>query len=267
MMAIEERAVMNRVEISRRQVVAGLTAVSVAMTTRFTRILAQSRGQTFVLVHGAWHGGWCWEKVTPLLISAGRQVYAPTLTGLGESSHLLTPDIDLQTHINDVTSLFHDDDINDVVLVGHSYGGMVIAGAAPAVASRLARVIYLDAFLPDDGKALQDYVQVAASTDDWRVPPPGKPPRFGVRDPEDVAWMEARLTDQPRNAMTEPVRISADISGRVPHTYILCSKSSHFVAAAERAKQRGFRYRELLSAGHDAMISQPAELAKLLLED
>jgi pimeloyl-ACP methyl ester carboxylesterase len=258
---------MNRVEISRRQILAGLTAASAALAARLTRLLAQSRGQTFVLVHGAWHGGWCWKKVTPLLISAARQVHAPTLTGLGERSHLLTPDINLKTHIDDVTSLFHYEDIHDVVLVGHSYGGMVVAGAAPAVASRLARVIYLDAFLPDDGKALQDYVQLSASGDAWRLPPPGKPPRFGVRDPDDVAWMEARLTDQPRKTMTEPVRVSADISGRVPHTYILCSKSSHFVAAAERAKQRGFRYRELLSAGHDAMISQPAELAKLLLED
>jgi hypothetical protein len=143
---------------------------------------------------------------------------------------------------------------------------MVVAGAAPSLVARLAAVVYLDAFLPDDGKALQDYVPLNAPEGVWRLPVPGKPPRFGVKEPADVEWMEARLTDQPLRAMTEPVNISADISRRVPHTFILCTKANQFAAAAERAKQRGFKYRELLTAGHDAMISQPKELAKLLME-
>ena len=247
---------------SRRQVLAGLTVAPIVAT----RALSQSTSRTFVLVHGAWHGGWCWKKVIPVLASAGHRVLAPTLTGLGERSHLLTPDVDLDTHIKDITAVFHYEDVHDAILVGHSYGGMVVAGVAPAVITRLAGVVYLDAFLPEDGKALQDYVALRAAEGVWRLPPPGIPPRFGVKDGADVTWMEARLADQPRRAMEQSVRIAADVSARVPHTYILCTKSNQFVAAAGRAKQRGFRYRELLSAGHDAMITLPGELAKLLLE-
>ena len=227
---------------------------------------AQKPSRTFVLVHGAWHGGWCWNKLTPLLTSAGHRVHTPTLTGLGDRSHLLTPEIGLDTHIKDISALFHYEDVHDAILVGHSYGGMVVAGVAPSVVARLAGVIYLDAFLPDDGKALADYVTLRPPEGLWRLPPPGKPPRFGVSNPADVTWMEARLTDQPLKTMTQAVSIAADISARVPHTFVLCTKAPQFVAAAERAKQRGFRYRELLSAGHDAMISQPGELAKLLVE-
>ncbi len=227
---------------------------------------AQKPSRTFVLVHGAWHGGWCWNKLTPLLTSAGHRVHTPTLTGLGERSHLLTPEVGLDTHIKDISALFQYEDVHDAILVGHSYGGMVVAGVAPSVVARLAGVIYLDAFLPDDGKALADYVTLRPPEGLWRLPPPGKPPRFGVSNPADVTWMEARLTDQPLKTMTQPVTIAADISARVPHTFVLCTKGPQFVAAAERAKQRGFRYRELLSAGHDAMISQPGELAKLLVE-
>jgi pimeloyl-ACP methyl ester carboxylesterase len=253
---------MTLAHLSRRQVLTALATVPFAATTASS----QSPSRTYVLVHGAWHGGWCWRKVTPLLTAAGHRVYTPTLTGLGERSHLLTPEVGLATHVKDVTALFEYEDLRDGVLVGHSYGGMVVAGAAPSLVARLAGVVYLDAFLPDDGKALRDYVPLNAPEGVWRLPVPGKPPRFGVKDPADVEWMEARLTDQPLKAMTEPVRISADISKRVPHTFILCTKANQFAAAAERARQRGFRYRELLTAGHDAMISQPKELAQLLME-
>jgi pimeloyl-ACP methyl ester carboxylesterase len=251
-------------QLTRRQVLAGMTLAPLAAANAAAH--AQSRKRSFVLVHGAWHGGWCWKKLTPLLTSAGHAVYTPTLTGLGERSHLLTPEVDLDTHIKDVTTLFHYEDVDDAILVGHSYGGMVIAGAAPSIVKRLAGVVYLDAFLPDDGKALRDYVAISAPDGAWRMPPPGAPPRFGVSDPADVAWMEARLTDQPWKAMTQPVRIASDISRDVPHTFILCSRAKHFEAAADRARQRGFKHREMQSAGHDAMITQPDLLAKLLLE-
>lgn len=253
---------MTLTQLSRRQLLAGMAATPLVAT----RALAQSASRTYVLVHGAWHGGWCWRKVTPLLTASGHLVHTPTLTGLGERSHLLTPDVGLETHVKDVTALFEYEDLRNTILVGHSYGGMVVAGAAPSLVERLSAVVYLDAFLPDNGKALRDYVSLNVPEGVWRLPVPGKPPRFGVKEPADIEWMEARLTDQPLKAMTEPVRISADISTRVPHTFILCTKANQFAAAAERAKQRGFKYREMLTAGHDAMISQPKELAKLLLE-
>ena len=247
---------------SRRELLAGFAAAPLSALAR----PAQPSSRTYVLVHGAWHGGWCWKKVTPLLTAAGHHVHATTLTGLGERSHLLTPEVGLDTHIRDISALFEYEDVQDAILVGHSYAGMVVAGVAPSLVGRLSGVVYLDAFLPDDGKTLQDYVSLNAPEGAWRLPVPGKPPRFGVKDPADVAWMEARLSDQPLKAMTQPVRISGDVSTRVPHTFILCTKANQFVAAAERARQRGFKYRELLSAGHDAMITQPAALVKLLME-
>jgi pimeloyl-ACP methyl ester carboxylesterase len=253
---------MTGTRISRRDALAGLALAGASAA--FEPAAAQSKVRTFVLVHGAWHGGWCWRKVIPLLTAAGHRVHAPTLTGLGERSHLLTPDVDLDTHIKDVGALFFYEDLHDVVLVGHSYGGMVIAGVAPSVVSRISRVVYLDAFLPDNGKALRDYAPAAGPDEPWRLPP-GRPSRWGVTAPDDVSWMEARLGDHPLKTMTQPVRIESDITRRVPHTYILCSKSPFFTAAADRARQRGFVSREL-PAGHDAMVTQPAELAKLLLE-
>src|SRR5687768_18076653 len=111
---------------------------------------------TFVLVHGAFVGGWCWRWVAPYLRGAGHDVYCPTLTGSGERVHLASPRVDLATHVEDVVNVLHYEDLRGVVLVGHSYGGMVITGAAERVSERLARLVYLDAFVPQDGQALAD---------------------------------------------------------------------------------------------------------------
>jgi pimeloyl-ACP methyl ester carboxylesterase len=222
---------------------------------------------TFVLVHGAWHGGWCWKKVIPLLRAAGHEVHAPTLTGLGERAHLLNPNIDLSTHIQDITALLEYEDLRDVVLVGHSYGGMVIAGVAEKVSARLGHLVYLDAFLPENGRSMKDYAQTAPTRDDgWRVPPLGPPSAYGVTDERDVAWMTPRLGDQPLKTFTQPVSLSADRPGAVSQTFIQCTKAPFFTEAGERARRRGARYRELLSAGHDAMVTKPGELVKILIE-
>src|SRR5262249_14497470 len=111
---------------------------------------------TYVLVHGAWHGGWCWKKVTPLLRASGYAVFTPTLTGLGERSHLLSPEVSLHTHIQDVVAVVEYEDLREVMLVGHSYGGMVITGVAERVPARLSQLVYLDAFVPEHGQALLD---------------------------------------------------------------------------------------------------------------
>ena len=105
---------------------------------------------TFVLIHGAWHGGWCWKKVSPILREAGHETYSPTLTGLGERSHLLSRDIDLNCHIQDVVNVLEYKGLKDVVLVGHSYAGMVITGVADRCPERLAQLVYLDAFAPQN---------------------------------------------------------------------------------------------------------------------
>jgi pimeloyl-ACP methyl ester carboxylesterase len=253
--------------LSRRQVLGAIAVSPFGAVVNSTTALAQAKTVTFLLVHGAWHGGWCWKKLTPLLQVGGHQVFTPTLTGLGERSHLLSPAVDLTTHIKDITAVLEYEDLQKVVLVGHSYGGMVIAGVAEKAEARLAQLVYLDAFLPEDGKAVKDYAALNPTRDDgWRVPPPGKPPRFGVTNDRDIAWMEARIGDHPNYTFTEPVRLSPDKNKSLRQSFIHCTKAPFFSEAAERAKRQGFRSRELFAAGHDAMITQPEALAKVLLE-
>ena len=151
---------------------------------------------TFVLVHGTGHGGWCWQKVAPLLRAAGSEVYAPTLTGLGDRSHLLDCGVDLTTHITDVASLLFYEDISDVVLVGHSYAGMVITGVAAIVPERLRLLVYLDAYVPDEGQSEFDLwpsemrAEIQADEAAGRgLRPPPTPALMGITDPELADWV------------------------------------------------------------------------------
>ena len=219
-----------------------------------------------VLIHGGWHGGWCWRKLTPYLRAAGADVYPLTLTGMGERSHLISEAVDLSMHIKDVVNVLEYEDLHDVVLVGHSLGGMVVTGVAEAVADRLGHLVYLDAFLPEDGKAVSDYAPIAPTrSDGWRVPPIGTIGAFGVRDLQDIEWAGPRLGDQPVKTFTEPVQVTNPQAEALPKTYVLASESPWFVEAAKRAKSLGFGYHEMLYAGHDAMITEPQALAEVLL--
>jgi pimeloyl-ACP methyl ester carboxylesterase len=230
---------------------------------------------TFVLVHGAWHGGWCWKKLTPLLRAAGHEVYTPTLTGLGERSHLINPQINLDTHIQDITNVLEYEDLQNVILVGHSYGGMVISGVADRVGSRLTQLVYLDAFLPENGKCMVDYVP-DAPLDEW-VKTNGAGWRlsatwagtlsemFGVTDSVDLAWITPRIGDQPYKTGTQPIQLATEPAKSLQRTFIQTTTAPFFAEAAARAKQQGFRSYELFSASHDAMVTQPRELAKILL--
>jgi pimeloyl-ACP methyl ester carboxylesterase len=218
---------------------------------------------TFVLVHGAWIGGWYWKKVTPLLRSAGHEVYTPTLTGLGERTHLFTPEVGLDTHIEDVVAILEFEDLRDVILVGHSYAGMVITGVAQRAAHRLSQLVYLDAFLPANGKSLNDYLPEPPRGADGRIEPLDFSASFDVTNESDIAWMAPRLRHQPERCFSQPVEVST--SGVLRKTYIQNSRLPHFEEAAGRAKQEGFRFLEQISANHCPMITQPEELAKILL--
>ena len=153
---------------------------------------------TFVLVHGAWHGSWCWKRVRKALQAEGHDVFTPTLTGVGERSHLTSPQVTLDTHVADVVNLIRWEELTDVVLCGHSYGGCVITGVADRVAERLRALVYLDAFIPENGQSLHDTLppEVAEaqvrgareSGDGWRVPPISG--EFFQVNVEDRAWME-----------------------------------------------------------------------------
>jgi pimeloyl-ACP methyl ester carboxylesterase len=228
---------------------------------------------TYVLVHGAWHGGWCWQRVTPLLRAAGHEVFTPTLTGLGESSHLTSPEIDLSTHIQDVVNVLEYEDLHKVILVGHSYGGMVITGVADRAAERLAHLVYLDAFVPHDGQSLLDLVgehrttiqEQALAEGGLVLPFPVE--AFGVTAEANVLWVGSKLVRHPFKTFAQPVRVTSTAASTIPRTYIYCNQPAMgpFDQFAERLKAApGWRYREL-ATGHDAMVTMPRELANLLL--
>lgn len=233
---------------------------------------------TFVLVHGAWHGGWCWAKVAPMLEQAGHRVYTPTLTGLGERAHLLTKEVNLATHISDVIGLLEYEDLMDVVLVGHSYAGIVIRGAAERAFRRIKKLVYLDAVLPLSGESvlgtdsLDQPHRVAARLygDGWRIPKPrpeGANGVLGVTDKEDLEWMVERLTDHPLATFEQPLKLDNAEATAVPGAYVLCTgrKNEWFESMAKRAKSMGFQYFEI-NTGHDAMISAPRDVVAVLLE-
>ena len=231
---------------------------------------------TYLLVHGAWHGGWCWKRVAPLLRAADHEVYTPTLTGLGERAHLLSPDVDLDTHIQDVVGVLEYEDLERVVLVGHSYGGMVIAGAADRAAERLAHLVYLDAFVPRDGQAQIALMSSALGSafrqgaesagDGWRIPPPPLQ-RYGVTAAADLKWAGPRVGPHPLKTFQQPVRLTNPAATALPRTYVACTQSTGtFDAFYQQARtEPGWRYREL-PTGHDAMITMPRQVADLLLE-
>ncbi len=230
----------------------------------------------FVLVHGAWHGGWCWKKVRERLAAAGHEVFTPSLTGLGDRAHLASPAVDLDTHVADIVSLLEAEDLKGAILVGHSYAGMVITGVVARAPERLAQVVYLDAFLPEDGKCLNDYSigapgyaeNVRANGEGWRLPLRGTLTleALGVTDPADVAWMAPRMRDQPYRTFTQAVRLAPDWPGPVRPTYLLTSDRPHYQEAAGRAVSKGFQLVRIPGAGHDAMVTRPAEVADALLK-
>src|SRR5262245_35158330 len=140
---------------SRRTILGGIAA-GAGLMTMIDATTAQAQGavKTFVLVHGAWHGGWCWRRVTDLLEKKGHKVFTPTMTGLGERSHLIDPKINLATHITDIVNVIKWEGLKDIVLVGHSYGGSVVSGVAEQAGDAIGSIVFLDAFLPENGDSL-----------------------------------------------------------------------------------------------------------------
>ncbi|HUZ76253.1 MAG TPA: alpha/beta hydrolase [Chloroflexota bacterium] len=226
---------------------------------------------TFVLVHGAWAGSWVWRKVRPLLLRGGNDVYVPSLTGQGERSHLAGPSVNLTTHVQDVVNTLFYEDLHDVVLVGHSYGGMVVTGVANDAHERIGHLVYLDAFLPNNGQSLADIGGPAAPpAGDWRLPPMGGgPPPANPNDPE-MLWARAHVGPQPWGTFSEKVRLSRPLE-RYPFTrsFVLAlgrDGQGPFEKFAVRVKDNpAWLYREI-NGGHNMMISNPVELAMLLLE-
>jgi pimeloyl-ACP methyl ester carboxylesterase len=237
---------------------------------------------TFLLVHGAWHSGRCWERVVPLLESAGHRVLAPSLTGYGDKAHLLSAEVGLDTHVDDIVTLINEEDLSEVVLVGHSYAGLVISSVANQVPDRIEHLVYLDAMVPEDGETAvdvqpmsQNLIDLAAkSGNGWRVPPlPEQPPPFGlfgVTDPADVAWLRTMLSDQPVRCLQQPVRLDNPAVKAIPRTHVHCvgAKPEGITRRPVPAIQPNGSPAQVweLPTGHDCMITMPIELSELLLK-
>ena len=239
---------------------------------------------TFVLVHGAWAGGWCWKLVTPLLRAQGHEVYTPTLTGLGERSHLAGPWVSFDTHVQDVVNLLEFEDLHDVLLVGHSLGGTVVGAVAHRVPERIARLIFLDALLPVDGRSVLQTFEDYGTTDfadflrhhiehgepNWVFPvPAGGGSELDDAGRDIVSWVEARERPHPAGAVTTPIRLGNPDAERIPRSYIACTRRQSGGLISQLSEEvrvdPNWDYLEI-DAVHDANLTAPDELSRMFLE-
>lgn len=233
---------------------------------------------TFVLVHGGGHGGWCYQKVARRLRADGHEVYTPTLTGLAERSHFVRPGIGLSTHVLDVVNLLRWEDLHDVILVGHSYGGMVITGAADLATDRVTRLVFLDAANPRQGQSLVDVSgpiiesvrpmgEVVDGVEMVLLPGAGAASFYGVADPDDQAWADDRLTAHPWWCFEERLDLQhEDELWAIPQFHIVCTST---LATRDPVLMEGARAAGRLWAvdtGHDLMITEPDFVAQALRE-
>jgi pimeloyl-ACP methyl ester carboxylesterase len=263
----------TEVPVTRRAAIkaTGIGAAALASTAAFAQAPA---GKTFLLVHGAWHGGWCWRRVSDLLEKRGHKVFAPTLTGLGERSHLLDGRIDLSTHVTDIANVIKWEGLKDFVLVGHSYGGFVISALAEQMREPIASIVFLDAFLPEDGQSLADIasqpvregIAAAAQRGDVALKP--VPAAVFRVNEKDRAWVDAMCTPHPLGTFTEKVKITGARDRIGKRAYIRAKEypSPSFDAARAKVEASGgWRVYEA-PCGHDVMVDMPDRLAEILLE-
>ena len=241
----------------------------------------------YVLVGGGWLGGWCWQRVAPRLREEGHDVYPATLTGLGERVHLASPEVDLETHITDVVNLIEFEDLREIVLVGHSYAGLVITGVSDRVPERIAQLVYLDTGSFPDGTvfinsfppASRRYIeeQVEDSGDGWRfpIPPPEELADFGSLeglDDNQLELLRSRAVDQPFGTFTQPLRLESPAREALPKVGILCTLSLEELQAMiasgnpvfSELASPSWRFVEL-PTGHYPMLSRPDDLVEVLL--
>jgi pimeloyl-ACP methyl ester carboxylesterase len=221
---------------------------------------------TFVLVHGSWHGGWCWKKLLPELTRRGDVNYTPTLSGTGERFHAATPSTGLSVHVQDIANLLEFEDLRDVILVGHSYGGMVITGV-PERTSRVGKLVYLDGIVPEHGDSVFSLIgdledQFTSTADANGMVPPWSPEDFGVTAAADVEWMKPRLTPFPLLTHKERLRAPKMEAKKLPRYFVHCTQFG-MGGFAEKIKREGGTAFEL-NSGHDAMITEPKKLSLIL---
>jgi len=232
---------------------------------------------TFVLVHGAWHGGWCWSRITPKLRSTGHDVYTPTMTGFGERSHLLSADIGLETNVTDIMNVILWEDLSDVILVAQSYAGMVTTSVADRLPDRIAALVYINAFIAADGVSQNDMLpdwrremieeELSRDPDAWRMPPPS-PELIGVKDPEVAAWITDKMTIQPAKTMADRATITGAVDQITNRTFIRATgypNSTFDATVKEYMAHPEWRGVEL-DTSHDAMITAADEVIGIFEE-
>lgn len=230
---------------------------------------------TFVLVHGGGHGGWCYQPVARLLQAAGHIVYAPSLSGMADRKHQMNAGIDLDTHITDIVNLLEYEDLTQAILVGHSYGGMVITGAADRAVARTGHRVYLDAAYPEDGMSLLDHApdsigptrqfgRVVDGVELVQFPDMMGAEIYGVTDPAQLAWANARLTPQPWKCFEQKLRLTNEAAMRaIPESHIICTITKPG-RAMETLTQRAQGRVWDIDTGHDLMLTEPDWVASRL---
>jgi pimeloyl-ACP methyl ester carboxylesterase len=256
---------------TRRSVVGGMAALAGGL---MTRAQAQGGRKTFVLVHGSSAGGWCYRRVADLLEQAGHKVYAPTLTGLGERSHLMSGLITLDTHITDVVNVIRWENLQDFVLVGHSYGGWIVSGVAEQAEGKISSIVFLDAFMPENGQRVLDTnsprsrAEIDEAQKKAEVSRPAPPASVWKVNAKDQAWVNEKFTAQPVGVAFTPIRLTG-ARDRVPKkTYVRAKgyDNPNFESYYAKARSdRSWRTYEM-PCGHEVMIDMPERTAEILLE-
>ena len=262
-------------EPTRRSLLAaGASLGAAAVAGNATSAEAQTSQKTFVLVHGAWHGGWCWRRVADRLEKQGHKVFTPTLTGLGERSHLMSPSIDLDTHINDVVNVVKWEDLRGICLVAHSYGGWPVSGAMEKILDRVASIVFLDAFVPEDGQKGFDFasdfsrkgtLEAQQKGEISRPAPPAS--AFHVNE-QDRAWVDSKTTPQPLALAFSTIRLTGAREKVAKKTYIRApvypqpAFDKYYAAKKADASWRTYE----VPCGHDVMVDMPDRLVEILFE-
>jgi pimeloyl-ACP methyl ester carboxylesterase len=235
---------------------------------------APGRTKTFVLQHGAWHGGWCWSRVAEPLRAAGHRVYTPTHTGLGERSHLISKNITLDVVVQDLVNVFEWEELNDVILVGHSFGGIASTGAADRIPKRIRHIVYLDSLILQPGQSPFDAMpadvaearrKLAQEFSGGVSMPVPDPKAFSITNPADAAWLKAKLTPHPLQTYETRLILKNPIGNGLPVTYVAVKPDyGPTVAVRQYAKTRkDWNYVEL-QATHDAMVDQPQAVIDII---
>lgn len=257
--------------MTRRDLLTTATAITLAANAN---VAAETSRQTYLLVHGAWHGGWCWRDIRVPLQAAGHAVFTPSLTGLGDRLHLRSPEVDLSTHVADVVNLMEFEDMQDVILVGHSYAGHVVSWVADKTKERLRHIVYLDAALPTDGESFlppgvgEERMKVAK---DGYLMAPNSMDFLGIpKDHPLYGWVEGKLVEHPLPTLMETVRFENGGPAGVPKTFVRCLQGSRMTSgepdpvAAIAANDPEWNY-ITIDTGHDLMVTAPERTTELLL--